>query len=351
MSIGGVVGRLGALALAVLLVAGAFALRARGDATPDPDTPSHAPTAAADAGVITCAAELGICDALADALGDAVQVQVEDGVVTARGLAEAATTHPWVTLGALVDVVADARDRASRRDLFAPDPPVAATSPLVLVGWQDRLAVLDDACGTTWSCIGEVATGTWAEVGGQAAWGSPKPAHAAPDRSGTGLLVAAQAVASRLDGAAVTSRALDDPAFESWFAGLERAVPSFRPSSGSQLVEMVQFGRASRDVVGTTEAEAAAVLARAGSRGADLQVVPASPPVAATAVVAVPVGTQVPAGLESAVTEVLQAAGWRVAGATPGLALPTPLPEPTGTAPTLSGGALEAVLVRWERVQ
>lgn len=349
MTIGQVVGRLGALALAILLIAGALAWRGRGDDGGGSDGATDTPTVVADPGTVRCAAELRVCDALDAALGDDVDVVIEDGVVTARALKDATATESWVTLASLVDVVADARDRASRQPLFAPDAPVVGTSPLVLVGWQDRLAVVEEECGVTWSCIGQVAGGTWQQAGGPGAWGSPKPAHDAPDASGVGLLVAAQAVASRLNDAPVTVRNLDTPETQGWFATLERAVPSFSPSSGSQLVEMVQFGPSSRDVVGTTEAEAAAVLTRA-ARVADLSVVPASPPVTARVVVAVPTGGTQPEGLDDALREVLQEAGWQVEGGQPGVTLPSPVPSPTGEPPQLSGGALEAVLLRWERV-
>lgn len=352
MSIGALVGRLGALALAILLVVGALAWRSRdGGTAPDPDAPAGAEVPVADPGTVRCAVELGICDALADALGDTAHVVAEDGVVTARSLQDATAADTWVTLGALVDVVAEGRDRASRQALYPETPSVVATSPLVLVGWQDRLAALEQACGVSWACVGEVAGGTWQAAGGQAAWGRPKPAHAAPDRSGVGLLVTAQALASRLDGGAVTARALDVPEVRTWFTALERAVPSFTPPSGSQLVEMVQFGRASRDVVGTTAAEAAEVLARAGSRAADLEVVAAAPPVVAEAVVATPRGAAVPDGLATTVGELLAAAGWEVDGAAGGPRPPTPLPSPSGDQLELSGGVLEAVLLRWEQVR
>ena len=352
MSIGAVVGRLGAVALAILLVVGALVWRGRDDGAVPADPDATATTApVADPGTVRCAVELGICDALADAVGDRLTVLAEDGVVTARSLQDAAAADVWVTLGSLVDVVAEGRDRASRRALFAEDPTVAGRSPLVLVGWRDRMAVLEQACEVSWACVGEVASGTWEAAGGQAAWGRPKPAHAAPDASGIGLLTTAQALASRLGDQPVTSRSLDQPDVRTWFTTLERAVPSFRPASGSQLVEMVQFGPASRDVVGTTEAEAADVLSRAGARAAELVVAPSAPLVEATAVVATPAGTPVPDGLADTVVGLLAARGWRVDGGGDGPTLPTPVPTPDGAPLEPSGGVLEAVLLRWEQVR
>lgn len=352
MSITGFLARVVALIVAILLVVGALVWRARGDdAAPRPDDGSAAPTAPVDPGVVQCAAELGICDDLADAM-DGLEVRSDPGVVTARALQAEEEVAVWVTLDALVAVAEDGRARASRGRAFTPDATVAATSPLVLVGWEDRLGALEGACGVSWDCIGQAAAGTWSEAGGQAAWGRPKPAWENPAASGVGLLVLAQATASRLDGDSVTARALDSDAVRPWLTDLVRAVPSFAPSSGSQLVEMVQFGRASRDVVGTTRAEAASVLARAGTRADGLVAAPASPPVTATAVVARPDGGELPDGLVLRVAELLAARGWDpVVDAPLGPALPSPVPEPTGTAPTWSGGALEAVLLRYEQVR
>ena len=358
MTIGAVLGRLGALALAIVLVVGALVWRGR-DGEPPAGGSEPPPSAVGDVDTVRCAAELGACQALAAALGDDVSVVVEDGVTTARALQDATTTEVWVTLSSLVDMVGDARDRASRQPLFPDRPAAVATSPLVLVGWQDRLAVLEQACGVSWDCIGRVSGDTWEAAGGEASWGSPKPAHDAPDTSGVGLLVTAQAAASHLGDQVLSARNLDTPDFQGWFTTLERAVPSFTPSSGSQLVEMVQFGPSRLDVVGTTEAEAADVLTRAGSRAGDLVVAPSSPPVAATVVVAVPVGGTAPDDLVEAARTTFGEAGWRpvgpdgqpVPGATPQPALPSPVPAAEGTPPTLTGGTLEAVLLRWERVR
>lgn len=351
MSLLGFLARVVALVVAILLVVGALVWRGRGDdAPPDPDA-TGAPTAPADPGVVQCAAELGICDDLADAMGE-LEVRTDPGVVTARALQAEDRVTAWVTLDALVEVAEDGRARASRGRAFTDDASVAATSPLVLVGWEDRLAALEEACGVSWDCVGRAAAGTWAQVGGEPAWGRPKPAWENPAASGIGLLVLSQATASRLDGDPVTARALDGDAVRSWLTDLVRAVPSFTPSSGSQLVEMVQFGRASRDVVGTTRAEAASVLARAGSRADGLVVAPASPPVTATAVVARPEGGDLPVGLVEQVATLLAARGWDPAvEAPPGPTLPSPLPQPTESAPAWSGGSLEAVLLRYEQVR
>lgn len=358
MTIGAVLGRLGALALAILLVAGALAWRGR-DRQPVGGDAERPPSAVGAVDTVRCAAELAACKDLAGVLGDEVSVVVEDGVTTARALQAATATEVWVTLSSLVDMVGDARDRASRQPLFDEPPVAVASSPLVLVGWQDRLAVLEQACGVSWDCIGRVSGDTWAAAGGEASWGDPKPAHDAPDTSGIGLLATTQAAASHLGDRVLSARNLDTPDFQGWFTTLERAVPSFDPSSGSQLVEMVQFGPAGRDVVGTTEAEAADVLTRAGSRADDLVVAPSSPPVVATVVVAVPVGATTPEGLLDAARTTFAEAGWRppgpdgrpVPGTTPRPALPTPVPAAEGTPPTLTGGTLEAVLLRWERVR
>ena len=79
--------------------------------------------------------------------------------------------------------------------------------------------------------------------------------------------------------------------------------------------------------------------------------VPAAPPVQATAVVAAPIGTAAPDDLAATVADLLAAAGWQVEGTPPGVQVPTPVPTPDGASPDLPGGVLEAVLLRWEGVR
>lgn len=343
MSGGAVVVRLGALVVAIGLIVGAFMLRDGGTTVSDGPTPVDP----VDPGVLVCARELRICDDLARALGAEWDVTVEDGVQTARGLQAVDRAATWVTTQALVDVVEAARDRTGLTALLQTSD-VLASSPLVMVGFGDRLAVLDDACESVdWSCVGEAAGRPWSELGGPTSWGDVRPGHAGLDRSAVGLLVAAQAAAQRLDSTVLSTRALDESGFATWFARLEQAVPDFDPPSGSVLTDMVVFGTGSYDVVGTTAAEAVDTIERAGSRAVGLELRGLMPEVAARAVVAGSGG--LPDAVTDEVRRLLGERGWDLDPTTTGSA--DPLAEVTDGAVTFDGGQLEALILRWERIR
>lgn len=354
MSIGAVVARLTAVVVAILLVVGAYVWRdARTSASPSPDPSATDVTAAPTTNPteVVCAAELRICDHLdLAAILDGVTLRTEDGVTTADGLVEAGDAPLWITVRTLVDVVEDARDRSGAQPLLQTSDALAV-SPLVLTAWDDRAAVLTGACDpASWACIGTLAEEPWEAAGGDAAWGGLKPAHAPPDRSGIGLLVLAQAAADRFGGDPFSARDLDTPEFQRWFGILEDAMPTFTGTAGSFLTRMVQFGPATVDIVGTTEAEAAEILALAGTRGGAVTVLPSIPPVLVEVVVATPRGSTAPTALVDAVRQALVEVGWRPDPATPPALLPDS-PAIVNGAITFDGGLLEALRLRWERVR
>ena len=298
-------------------------------------------------GTVVCAAELRICDDLARALGADWDVTTEDGVRTARALQGAETAATWVTAQALVDVVESARDRSGRAPLLATSD-VIASSPLVMVGFADRLAVLEASCGAvTWSCVGDAAGDAWSAVGGPSSWGDVRPGHAGLDRSVVGLLVAAQAAAGRLDSTILSTRALDESGFATWFAGLEQAVPDFDPPSGSVLTDMVVFGTGSYDVVGTTAAEALDTIERAQTRALGLEVLRVAPEVAVRVVVAGSGG--IPAAVVDEVERLLGERRWDLDPGT--AAAPEAVDQVTVEAASFDGGQLEALILRWERIR
>lgn len=345
MSVGAIAIRVGALVLAVGLIVGAFVVRGGDD--PVADGPGATPDAPVEPGTVVCATELRICDDLARALGDAWDVTSADGVDTARDLQSADAAATWVTAQALVDVVEAARDRSGRAPLLQTSD-VVASSPLVMVGFADRLAVLDEACGAAdWSCVGDAAGGAWSAVGGPSSWGDVRPGHAGLDRSVVGLLVAAQAAAGRLDSTVLSTRALDESGFATWFARLEQAVPDFDPPSGSVLTDMIVFGTGSYDVVGTTAAEALDTIDRAGTRAVALEVRPVAPEVAVRVVVAGSGGT--PGVVVDEVARLLGERRWDLDPGTNGAG--GALDQVTDAAVAFDGGQLEALILRWERIR
>jgi hypothetical protein len=360
-----VVRRLAALAVAVGLVGGAVWVRARLDDRPAPDVrTSAAPTAEASVAptadperTLRCPRDIAeLCLDLVAAVGDELAggVATAPAAVTLDELADPSAVldgDVWLVPPAWPAMVDDARERVGAPRLFSEPGEPVASSPVVLGIWTDRAAVLETACGGAigWDCIGRVAPGTWADIGGPAAWGVVKPAHAAPDDV-VGLAVLAQATAARVGTTAFTLRDLQDDAFRSWFAGLQRAVAV--PAGGaSALTTMVQFGPARTDMVATTEAEAVTVLARAGERAVGLVPVELEPPLDVALVVA-GADPEVTAAVEavlrgSAARQVLTEAGWRVDGVPPS-ARTDAVARPPAAEP--SAGALAALRATYREV-
>ncbi|MGI9023740.1 MAG: substrate-binding domain-containing protein [Acidimicrobiales bacterium] len=337
-----------AVVAAAAMVAGSVALRARLDRNE---------VASSQVLRLTCAAELApACEALADD-DDRIELTLQaagttaDRLVTAEGdlgLDGWLTTAPWPV------IVDQQRQARSLEPLFGPPGPTIARSPLVIAVWKDRAAALGPRCGgpVGWKCLGEAAgtTGGWAAIGGRPEWGPVKVRHAPPSTDAVGLVVLGQAVASWFGRTDVSTIDLDDEAFQTWFAGLERSASA----TGSSLETMLAVGRSDFDAAGTTEAEAAPLLARA-ARGKDVDLLYPSPMATADVVSAVPVGdTKVPAALRgvaegSTGRRALAAAGWRVEGEGRAQGVPDtpPLPDTSGLP---SPGLLDALRARWHEV-
>jgi hypothetical protein len=212
--------------------------------------------------------------------------------------------------------------------------------------------VLEERCPdgrVEWACVGELAGTPWSAAGGSETWGDVKPGYADAAGSAEGLLVLAQASSARLSGP-VSARAIEQPEFFSWFVGLQRAVPDFRPASGSPLLAMAQIGAAAYDVVGTTEAAASAVLRRSGERTRGLTLASGEPVMSADVVVVAlnDAGAAVDRQVREDAPQVLAAHGWRVAGDPPAGGLEDlVLPEDSGAPPA---GTLEALRTSWSEV-
>lgn len=328
------------------MVAGSLALRARLDRQAvESATPLR----------LVCAAHLGpVCDDLAGSQSG-LDVVIEPAGATADRLMGAADAgiDGWLVSAAWPELVDAARRSRALPALFAPDRPVLARSPLVLAVWKVRNAVLSAHCGrpTDWRCLGEAAAaGSWQALGGPPEWGRLRPGHAEPASDDVGLLVLGQAVSEWFGRTDVAAIDLDDDAFRRWFAALERAVP---PSAGSPLGFMLAAGPAAFDAVGTTEAEAGPVLARA-ARGGEVDLLYPLPMATADVVLAAAAGAPGGMRLASAVggrdgRKALADAGWRVEGEprAPGVSAVVDLP-PSSNLPT--PGLLEALRQRWREV-
>ncbi len=333
-----VVSRLLAVAVAVALVVGAVALRDRREDGDDPVDPTGSGDGVA--AVVVCPTELrGPCEAVA---GD---VEVAGSAADVADRLAAGEDTVALLPAAWADVVDDGRARRGQDALSR--SAVVASTPLLLVAFEDRATVLAAACGTDvsvlgWGCVGEHVGQRWSDLGGDERWGDVRVGHLPPDTA-TGLQATAGVVAART-GLPFALAELRDVAVASWFRQVERAVTSFSPPGGSHLTGMVTRGPASANVATATEAE---LTRRDRTTAFGALVVTAPEPLFTVELVVV--GTD--AGAVDAVAReldptVLADLGWRLdAGAAPADA---PLPDLPPPDETPSGGVLTAVRSAWD---
>ena len=337
-----------ALVVAAAMIAGALVVRGNrgGDLGPlAPDDPLQ----------VVCASELA---AACERLGEDVDVRVEPAGETAARLstmpAAAEAPHGWVTLAPWPQIVAENRQRAGLEPLSGDEVTPLGRSPLVLAGWDDRIAALTDSCGGNllWPCLGEHAGQPWPDLGGQRAWGRVEPGHDDPSSTATGLLVVAEAVSQFLGTTDFSARDLAEDELLAWLTRLEQGVPRFGRAGNTAMQQMVQLGRSHFDAVGSLEAEVGPLIARSAGRADGIVVVYPEPLVVATAVLA-PLRAGAQGRLADEVAEVLPAAlaqsGWRVEGQpnVTGVLADPPLPAEDNLPPA---GVLEALRLRTEEI-
>jgi hypothetical protein len=212
-----------------------------------------------------------------------------------------------------------------------------ARSPLVLVGWNERMEALTADCGAIdWKCVGDRAGDRWDSIGGSASWGSVEPGLDDVETDATALLIGGQAATDYFDGADFASNDFDGSGFRDWWDDLLEAVPNFPAMGGTVLDQMLAAGPSSYDIVGATEAHAVPTVQ--GSRDSDRVTVSYPSQVATADVVLAPVvesaGGRTLADLadDERLTAALLAAGWRVDGAElpPDVATDVELPADNG---------------------
>ncbi len=342
--------RLVALAVALLLIAGALAIRNRVD--DDSDSSGGSSGGGSGPVALTCATELAdACRALADANGSVIVV-VEDAGKTAQRLENADTVDDvdaWLVEAPWPEIVDEARGRNGLPAIFDEHPEILARSPLVLAMWNDRLAAIVQHCdggALTWKCIGEVAGQKWSTLDGEEGWGVVKPGFADPDVDGVGALVLGQATVSFFGTTDLSTAQFDEAEFQRWIRRLASAVPQ-----NPTLDDMLVIGPSAVDVVGTTEAAAGPGIPASRQKGQITITYPA-PMATADVVVASVAGAEGGERLVKIVSgdaglDALAASGWRVpdrdvvAGVDADVSLPTEsgLPSP---------GAIDALRNLWK---
>ncbi|RKH18357.1 ABC transporter substrate-binding protein [Corallococcus praedator] len=158
----------------------------------------------------------------------------------------------------------------------APQPLVI--TPLVFVGWQDRMEVLRKAGGgggLSWKTLQRAVASDqgWPSVGGPAEWGFVKLGHTDPTKSNSGLQALLSATLEYLGRrAGVKQQDLLSPGYQEWLKHLERGVTRFEPSTGIFMTDLVRFGPSRYDLALVYESLVISQLGHAQGRWGTLQV-------------------------------------------------------------------------------
>ena len=315
------------------------------------------------AGTLVCVTELRkVCDQIRSA-HPTMSTRVEDAGVTYAALVapnvtpDSAKIDAWLVPQPWPSMVEEKRGLAGLDPIFGDASGVLGRSPLVLAVWKDRLGALQKSCpqgSVDWKCLGTVAGKPWSDVGGEAAWGQVKPGHPAAANNATGLFVFAQATQQFLGNATYARQDLEDGNYRTWAGNLEQNIPTFTPSSGTALDQMLSQGRSAFDVAGSIEAFAGPAVST--SRDKDNITILYPSPVATADLFVIALrgsdpGGRVKAVLESASSaQVLAQNGWRVAGqpSATGVSGDPALPVGNGLP---RAGVLQATRETWADIQ
>jgi hypothetical protein len=245
--------RVGAAVLAAFLIVGAIFARRKLD---DKQVEAKGPLR------VVCTVE--VADACASAasafLRSEVIIMSGPEIVRALSKAEDADNAPgevFVTAGPWLDAAAQQRKAAGRTELVDVSKRQLARSPIVIVGYNDRLAALKTWCTKgvlDLACLARAAgAGRWKTLGGSDAWSTVDMGHDDPERSGVGGVVLGAMAVDWFAPTTVSSTDIDDDAFSAAFVALERR--SNKAVNGSALSTMLT-NIAALETVATTEAEA-----------------------------------------------------------------------------------------------
>jgi hypothetical protein len=317
--------RLGAIALAVILIGGAWVIRDRviddngGSGNDDPPQADRE---------IVCVEDLrDACLALADAHED-LDVEIEsaeqtlDDLVALEDPSEAAI---WITMAPLPAMLADLRSVKNVPALVTEQLPVAS-SPIALIAAPARMDVLTQHCGGTlrWGCLGDVAGEEWSEIGGNETWETVRPAFS-PIDSAIGLLGVADATVGYFGSRTIVT---DDVDFTRWASDVAEAVLSSSRPPDSAIATIQRRSSALDIAVGAAAELPVSTLDRFTRQYAD-------PMIRADVVVVVPEGVSPPNDLTNELAQYLMAQGWEA---------PSPETNPLPSAPQMY-----AIREAWKR--
>jgi hypothetical protein len=309
--------RIGAVVVAIALIAGAFLLRnnvLEGDDADDPPGSTTTTTqAAAEAGELVCISELrAVCQALRADHPD-LRIDVQDAGTTLDALAVLPDDAPrplWLTIEPFPAML-DALRTANGLQAFGATPDAVGASQLAIATSAARAADLTAGCADValWSCIGANAGNDWSALAAGTAGGRIRPSLGVVDRQAAALASFAAAVAGYFGRPDIRSSDWQgDPAFTPWVSRLLGGVDPSALTAGTPLATMA-IRPSALDIAATTTAELTAL-------GGDTFVANyPEPAMWVEAVVAVPEGTAAPTDLVTATTAALSAAGWDAPGA------------------------------------
>lgn len=329
------------------MVAGALYLRSRGGGEGVPIIDRDEPV------VVVCARELA--DVCTDLRSPEIDVRTEDAGATAEALTAGTVTDvdAWLVTEPWPSIVRDRRQRAAEPPLLGDVGAPLGRSPVVVAMWAERAAVLQESCDDdVFDCLGQAAGGTWADAGGRKAWGVVKPALPSPTASGVGLNALGAAAGSRIGRLDFSTRDLEDGDFQSWLTDLKAAVPPNMNTATNLVSNMIAIGPSQVDAVGTVEAQAAPLLARAQNRFGPIELMYPQPMVTVDVVLAPLQGSddRVREVVAEVAPAVLAQAGWRVEGQQAAQGVPDePALGPAPQAPP--AGALEALRTVWGEIR
>ena len=295
-----------AVAVAIVLVVGAFFVRRDVIEGDDGDDPGNG-----GADELVCATELAeVCTSYAAGDGS-LNVTIEDAGVTLDRLAalgDGEAVPLWLTIDPYPAMVDSIRAGARADPLGYTITPLGASQLGVALPPDGRLDVLLAFCGTQplWRCIGANAGAPWVDVGGEAQWGTIRPAFGDVIDSALALGSFAASVAGYFGDADISrSRWEADAAFIPWLRGLADTASGVSLSGGSALGTMATRPSA-LDIAATAGFELA-ILDPDAQRFAPNY---PAPEMWLQAVLAVPGGATAPGDLASDLTEQLRGAGW-----------------------------------------
>jgi hypothetical protein len=316
--------QLGALALAVAMIAGAWLIRTRVIEADDSTRPKPRSTAS----TVVCLTELrDVCRAAFAGRTD-IELRIETASATLdrRGTDKEPGDEIWITMQPFPEAVERLRTQNRNEASEATVEPLAS-SPLALVVAANRAESLQIGCGepVDWRCLGKAAGDSWTELDAAAASGVVRPAFAPHPDTAIGRLGVAQAMLGYFGGAGIDR---NDPGLITWSRSLSKATNADQVA-GSTAITVIQARASAFDIAVGASAELR------NSADPRFVVVQAEPNFSVDVVAVVPNGSSMPDGLTDDLRSAFEASGWDA---------------PRSGAPTISADDMLLASTLWEEL-